>query len=644
MSRKSLLASLFEKRGLPYPIEWAKLTNVRLVYRAIVSSTSNTKIGLYVATAGLLLSTIGFGVGSYFALTTQVRDTGGVFREGVVGGQMELFNPVLDRSDQLTRRENNLPERKINTLLYAPLYEISPENILKTSLDTATIRPILLAKKPEWTLAAAPENAYKTLTITLGTDAKWSDQSAISCDDVAYTVDRLKEPRGNPRFRSVLQDVTVRIESPTICAFEFTTPSPQALYQLDFSPISRTYFENQNDDGLAISLKSARPQVTSGQWVFPEKTQDVDSTKSKIVQNPLQKNGDNAVVILTPARINNYAAVGRAMPSIAQYALYKYSALSVNKLDSKTRTLAQAAKDKDVDLFTRTYDQGLTVTPSDVKNELSSLSQSIIPQNTFLQLYFNIRKGEDGYLINQSLRRYIACKLVDFSSPSAQKFLLPVPNNQKIIPLELETKGDLDCPTEPETALDKVYTVTNQGNEKTISIGTGEPFTLKMIASREYLPILEELKTYFKEQIGITLAITADETEIQASLTSHDYHFALLSNTIYSHDVASAFSAKKRNLISLPANDRIAQYNINQNLDAYTHSNGADTAAKEQLITFFKTEAVVMTLYQNQQEINYSNRIFDFASSLPTSITTQSQLYQDLSHWYIQTKRVLKKW
>ena len=644
MSRASPLQSFFEKRGLPYPIDWSKISNPRLVYRAILESKNSLKLALYLITIGLLLSTTAAAVSAYFLFTTQVEASGGVLREATVGGQMNLFNPVLDRSDALTRRENNQPERKINSLLYAPLYEVEQNNGLTSTFESTTIRPILLKEAPRWEISDGSENAYKKLNLVLRADAKWSDNSALTCDDVSYTLDRLKEQRGNPRYRSLVQDVTLSITSPTNCAFEFTVSSPQALYQLDIPPISRAFFENQNNDGLFVSLKSAHPKVTSGQWILPEQIQDIDSTKQKNIQNPVQKNGENNIVILTPSSVNNYAAVGRKMPSVTRYALYKYDALTAQKLDSKTRTLAQAATDKDVDLFTRTYDQGLLITPTDVRTALPSLNQKIIPQNTYLQLFFNIRKGEDGYLINQSLRRYIACNIYKFSSPTANRFFVPVPQDRKLLPPELETSAMLECPTNPATLLDKVYVLDSDTTGKSLRIGTAAPFSLKMIASREYLPILEDLKTYFKSQIGIDLVITADETEVQNSLASRDYHFALLSNRIVSRDISSAYSAKKRNLVSLPSNDRIAQYNINQNLDLYTHSNGADATAKTQLIDFFKNEAVVMTLYQSQQEINYSNRIFNINTTLPEFTINQVEFYRTLPQWYIQTKRVFKKW
>ena len=624
------------------PIRWRQLFHFSTLRNAI---TVVPRVIRY-ATVGLVIVGIGSfvlsGLSLYLALTHIAPASGGAFREAVIGGDLSWFNPLIDRTDPTIGRENNIGEKKVNALLFLPLYTVTYPNYLTDSKNNPVVVPVLLASIPKWQDAdnTNPALRYKKLSMNLRSDLHWSDKSLIAVQDIHYSFDRLKESKGNPQFRNVFQNVTFEEGVGNNFFLVSTESNPNLFYQSNFSPVSHSYFEDKNTDGLLIDKRSAKPEVTSGAFNLPPIIDDPETAKSDKVANPQLKNTATIKVILQNSGNLNYQTIFGETPKLEYYVVKRYDRISEGSADQNV--LAQAAVDKSVDLFERSYESDLSLQPNRVSN-LLKLRQVQVPTNTFLTLYYNIKRGPTGFLINQSLRKYITCQMLAFSNKDIQNFLNEVPKERRILPIQFGDITTIDCGTSPFTTLDSNYTYTidpNTKNAKVSIASTNQPITLEIVGFVENSIILKALENYFATVVGIPLTIITKDSEIEQRLTDKNYNLALLAHTVLNRDVSEDYSASKRDLSSIPGNDRVTQYKFNENLDAYTLSNGADKVAKQALSDFFSQEIVSVNLYQYQEEYNYSPVVKGFENTIPKITSSFTQLQLASGKWYLQTKRV----
>jgi hypothetical protein len=630
-----------------WPIQWKKITRFSLIASSLKKANQQLKVVIYIAISLLLISIISLFLSLYYGFSKQVGAEGGVFREAVVGGNFSLFNPVLDRADTITKTENNLAEKKINSLIYAPLYTIQYPNFLKDKVTDPQIKPVLLAKTPEWldTNEQLPENRFKKLSFTLREDIVWSDGKKITLDDIEYTFDRLKDVRGSPDFRNVFSEVVLQRENITTFTLISSNPKPELLYLSNFSPISKNYFNNDTNENLFINGKSFQPQVTSGLFYFPQTVKDPDSKKSDEVENPIKKNQANQTVVLRRVRDNfNY----KNLPQIYldQYVIKRYDSVFEAKQNQgqDSSNLVKGSLNQEVDLFSRSFDQGVSVDSERIRTSLS-LNQSLVDTNKFLNMYLNIKKGPTGFLVNQSLRKYIACSMLNYENKELEQYFTKIPKEKQVIPIEFGEDFIPECGTDFEKLLDPVYVVTrdDKNGVKRITIGEGgTPVRLTVIGLQENILLLTSVQNYFLTTLGIPVDIVTNPDSVFQALQDKEYHIALLPNFIYSRDVYNLFEAKEQNLVSVPSNDRISSYEVNKNLALYSRSGLKDAAARVKLVEFFSKELVTINLYQVKQEINYSKKIASFKDSLPNYIPSLQDIYSLIPNWYSETKRVLK--
>lgn len=615
-------------------IDLEKIKNPTLLKQAFDRADSKTKGLISVLSILIIVSLFSTFLSSYYVLTKPVRVNNGVFHEAVISSNAQGFNPVV----QTTAGANTL-EQKVNRLLFLPLYnlDIEPEKSGEYNFVAKNLKlePVLLSKNPQW-LEKTGDQAFKKLQFNLKKDAKWSDGEHITCEDLDYTIQRLQEKRGNTGFKNPLANATLQTNSAKDCVLSFENPTPSALYQLaGFAPISKKYFENADIERIVASPKYKNPEVVSGFYKISPKVKDLQNN-NKTVQNPVQKEDHLEKIILTKSGINN---TGKNDVAFDQYIFKNYDSLIPDKLATNTNTVVASAEKNGVDMFTRSYEQNLVNTPTEVKNTLKMEQKSVL-NNNYLQLFFNTQRGNEGYLINQSLRKYIACNLLNFQSSYASSFFSPVNQNKKLVPVELNSDQlDPACNPDLKSGLDKVYRFNTVENKERISIGASAPFTLTLIGYKQHIGILNELQT-FLSNIGIDSKIISEENQVLDALNDKKYHIALLSNRIDSFDLLSEFSAKQQDLVSIPANDRIAQYNVNQNLENFSLSDGQNEQARANLVKFFSEQFVFMNLFQNKIEVNYNKQILGLEKKLGDFYTgTQANLYNDLPDLYVNTKR-----
>jgi ABC-type transport system substrate-binding protein len=623
-----------------WPIEWKNFQDSDIIVKAVTSASTIAKLVVAGSVIGILLSFSFLVYGFYIISTKEAPDQGGEIREAVIDSTMSIFNPATAYLSDA--------EQRVNSLLYLPLYTVAYPDYLYNSKTKPTIEPKLLSKTPEWqNNSSKPEENFKKLKFSLKKDLKWSNSKPITMGDVQYTFDLLKptdsNPGGNPQFKEAFRQVSFN----PLNDYEFelitTTPNPQLLYNANFSPISKEYFSGLNIERLSNDNRSVKPLVTSGYFTFAEgNTQDPDSTKNQLIENPIKDSSNNFVktAILTRNPVQNTSKP----VYVDKYIIKTYYSLE-DTGGSSGGSLEKAAKEGKIDILSRSISPSSTITSENMKAKIG-LNQVTTPSNTYYNLYLNIKK--DQYFINQTLRKYVACEFSRFNliSPFTNS-VSNLPLDRRVVPLQFqETDPTGDCPDDTSSILDtKFYTVTSAENKKTVNL-YGEPISLSLAGVEESEPILGQVKSFF-EAIGFQISdVIKDNTNLENSIKTKSYNAIFLPVTFTSSDPYSIYGVSGQNISDIGQNNKVVSYEVENNLKKYTTSNLTDDAIKNKLIDFFKKEYVSINLFRGRYEINYSERIKkiypDISKNIPLAITLPSDMILDFSQISFKTKRVGK--
>ncbi|NJK70954.1 MAG: hypothetical protein HC932_01675 [Thermales bacterium] len=563
----------------------------------------------------------------YLLNTEEVPADGGQVVEVLDNSELINFNPVI--------ASNSEAEAKITNLLFHPLYTIEYPNFIQDN-SQPKITPILLKKEPKWLESEDPNNKFKTLQFELKDNLKWSNDKPITMEDIAYSFERVREGRGNQQFKTAFKEVSFNITSPTSFTLTSSISNPQLLYSANFSPISKTYFDSQITDRLITDERSFKPLVTSGYYTFTDdEVINPNSNNSQKVANPVRDSQNNTItsVILTKNPIQNHSIE----PKIEKYIFNRVDSLFTTNTISNS--LEKEAKEGDVDLYSRFLGTNLT-TPPKIVSEKISLNQKIIPTNTYYNLYLNMQVG--NYFINQSLRKYVICSFLNYQpSPAYQGMLTSIPKNKRIIPIQLDTEFEPDCPAE-DNILDKdVYQITTDEQSQTKKVLLrGSEIKLSLLGIPESEPLLTDIQQFFLS-IGLPTDVIKDPEGIENALRDKSYLVAFLPISYVSQDPYPIFGANGENLSNIRANNRVSQ-DIEDNLLKYSLSELQDKEAQAKIIQFFQSEYVAINLFQANYEYNYSNRVRSLGQNLPLLYTFPIDTYSNINIWFTESKREFK--
>ncbi len=619
-----------------WPINWSKFKEPKIVFKVLLSTSYAFKAFLVTILFAFLVSVGFLGYSSYLVLTTEVAAKGGAIREGFVGSEINVFNPVLEL--------NNSVETRISSLLFHPLYEVIYPDFLNSN-DEPKINPILLAKPPEWLdyNNENPENRFRLLKFTLKEDIRWSDGSKITLDDIEYTIERLKEDRGNILFRDTLKRLEFERLSDREFLFRSPTPDPQLIYNLNFRPISQNYFSFLTTPQLLVDNRSRKPTVTSGFFRFSVgQVQNPNTTRTEMVDNPIRdENGRNAIVVLERNPIQNY---GKEV-LLDKYILTRYDNLLAIP-NQNNSSLEKASLLKNVDFYTRSLTSNVAsdLTPENVQKSIK-LNQQVVPTNIYYTAFFNtelgIRQNYTGFLVNKSLRNYITCYLLEYEPHSnLRPFVDIITPDKRIVPPHFNTSYlPNNCNNRVEN-LDEFYSISidERTGIKRVLL-SGNEIRLILLGVSESNQLLTDLQLYFRDEIGIPVELITDPAEVSRRLESRQYNIAFLPIKITNRDPITLFGQGFKNYSGLNLNNRIEKFDVNNNLLRYSKSNLKDTESKNTLIDFFKQEMVAVSLYRAKQEYNYSDKAVTMSQNIPEISTFVEDIYLNANHWFVETRR-----
>ncbi len=619
-----------------WPINWSRFKEPKIVFKVLLSASYAFKVFLVTILFAFLVS-IGFlGYSSYLALTTEVAARGGAIHEGFVGSEINVFNPVLEL--------NNSVETRISSLLFHPLYEVIYPDFLNSN-DEPKINPILLSNPPEWLdyNNENPENRFRLLKFTLREDIRWSDGSKITLDDIEYTVERLKEDRGNILFRDILKKLEFERLSDREFLFRSPVPDPQLIYNLNFRPISQNYFSFLTTPQLLVDNRSRKPTITSGFFRFSVgQVQNPNTTRKEMVDNPIKdENGRNAIVVLEKNPIQNY----EKEVLLDKYILTRYDNLLAIP-NQNSFSLEKASLLKNVDFYTRSLTSSIAsdLTPENVQKSIR-LNQQVVPTNIYYIAFFNtelgIRQNYTGFLVNKSLRNYITCYLLEYEPHSnLRPFVDIITPDKRIVPPHFNISYLPDnCNSRVEN-LDEFYSVSVEERTgiKRVFL-SGNEIRLILLGINESNQLLTDLQLYFRDEIGIPVELITDPVEVSKRLESRQYNIAFLPIKITNRDPITLFGQDFKNYSGLNFNNRIKKFDVNNNLLRYSRSNLKDTESKNTLIDFFKQEMVAVSLYRSKQEYNYSDKVTIMSQNIPEVSTFVEDIYLNANHWFVETRR-----
>lgn len=171
----------------------------------------------------------------------EVPRHGGTLVEGIIG-RPRFINPVIAKSDA---------DRDIATLIYSGLVRATPEGDLVPDLASGFI--------------VSPDGL--TYTFTLKNDLVWHDGEPITSADVAFTIDKVRDPGlaiKSPR-RASFEGVTIETPDPLTIVFQIKQPYAPFLENATMGILPKHIWQNVPNDEFDVSYHNIEP-IGSGPY------------------------------------------------------------------------------------------------------------------------------------------------------------------------------------------------------------------------------------------------------------------------------------------------------------------------------------------------------------------------------------------
>jgi peptide/nickel transport system substrate-binding protein len=202
-------------------------------------------VGVLGAVMALAAGTLLAGVS--VALTMEIPEHGGTYTEGVVGTP-RFVNPLLAISDT---------DRDLAELVYSGLMKENPDGSLSPDLAS------------DYSISADK----LTYTFTLKDDARFQDGTAVTADDVAFTVRAAQNPDIKSLLRANWQGVDVEVVDSKTVSFTLKSPYAPFLENTTLGILPKHLWQGVTAEEFPFSTLNTRP-VGSGPYAVASTLQN----------------------------------------------------------------------------------------------------------------------------------------------------------------------------------------------------------------------------------------------------------------------------------------------------------------------------------------------------------------------------------
>jgi peptide/nickel transport system substrate-binding protein len=178
------------------------------------------------------------------AYTVAVPTNGGSYREGIIG-QPRFINPLLATTDT---------DQSIIKLVFAGLYKLD---------NSGAVVPDMAETMPQIS------DDGLSYTIKIKANAKWHNGSAVTADDVVFTIQTLQNAQFNSPRRSEWQSTAVQKVDNNTVLFKLNSPSAPFLNNLVLPIISKQQWESVSPADFVLSQGNIEA-IGSGPYVIKE--------------------------------------------------------------------------------------------------------------------------------------------------------------------------------------------------------------------------------------------------------------------------------------------------------------------------------------------------------------------------------------
>ena len=180
-----------------------------------------------------------------------------------------------------------LPQQSIET--YADLVDATIWAPLLYGDNTGIIQAGLAKEVPSATNGGISADA-KTYTIHLRPNLKWSDGSPLTSDDVAFTLNLIKNPAYGAKTTASEFAKIADVTAPDPSTVVITLSSPDVAFMalaltdpLAFAPLPKSVYGSMDPASIAKSNQNFQPTVVSGPFTIKER---VKADHITMVRNP----------------------------------------------------------------------------------------------------------------------------------------------------------------------------------------------------------------------------------------------------------------------------------------------------------------------------------------------------------------------
>ena len=230
MTLKALRALLLRRFNIP---------KERAVKRTLRSFTMAEKTVFYFCAALFLFSGFILIWKASDAFMVEVPIQGGTLSEGVVGNP-RFINPVLALSEA---------DKNLSSLIYSGLIRLTPDGSVENDLAES--------------LAISENRLIYTVAVKPG--ARFHDGTAVTADDVIFTIQKIVDPGIKSPKRGNWDAVSVEKVDESTVAFKLKKPYAPFIYNLTTGILPKNIWKNVSDDEFSFSQFNTLP-IGSGPY------------------------------------------------------------------------------------------------------------------------------------------------------------------------------------------------------------------------------------------------------------------------------------------------------------------------------------------------------------------------------------------